>query len=141
MKIGAMFGDVFQSMFKRPATERYPFERRPAPENLRGELFFDAAKCVGCALCVKECPSEALELITIDKAAKRFVIRYHVDRCTFCAQCVQNCRFKCLSLSNEKWELASGKKDPFTIYYGRDEDIEFLLAKAARRNLETPSED
>ncbi len=141
MKIGAMFGDVFQSMFKRPVTERYPFERYPAPAALRGQLAFDPAKCVGCALCVKECPSEAIELITIDKVAKRFVIRYHIDRCTFCAQCVQNCRFNCLAMSNEQWELAASKKEPFMVYYGRVEDIDFLLAKETRRSLETPAED
>ncbi len=141
MKLGAMLGDVLQSLFKRPATERYPFERYPAPERLRGKLYYDPSKCVGCQLCVKDCPSDAIQLITLDKTAKRFVIRYHIDKCTFCAQCVQNCRFECLGMSNDQWELASLKKEPFTVYYGKDADIEALLAKAAQRSMDVPAED
>ena len=54
------------------------------------------------------------------------------DRCTFCAQCVVSCRFDCLGMSSEMWELASTKKEPFTVYYGKDEDIDFLLEKMAK---------
>ncbi len=132
MKIGSMLGDVVRSLFKKPATEKYPFERYPAPENLRGKLHWDPEKCSGCQLCVKDCPSDAIELITLDKANKRFVMRYDVDRCTFCNQCVMSCRFNCLDLSDQEWELAALTKEPFTVYYGRDEDVEFLLERAAQ---------
>lgn len=131
MKLGAMLTDVLSSLFSKPVTENYPFERQANPENLRGKLVWNPEKCSGCQLCVKDCPSEAVELITIDKAAKRFVMRYHVDRCTYCAQCVQNCRFKCLGMSNEQWELASTRKEDFTVYYGNEQDIQVLLAKQA----------
>ena len=134
MRFGAMLGDVVRSFFKRPITERYPFVRRAAPEHLRGKLTWNPEKCTGCALCNKDCPSNAIELITLDKANKRFVLRYHVDRCTFCAQCVQNCRFKCLEMSAEQWELAALNKQPFTVYYGRDSDIEAVVEKLARCN-------
>lgn len=139
MKIGAMLGDVLASLFKKPATQRYPFERREAPERLRGKLFWDASKCSGCQLCIKDCPSEAIELIVLDKVAKRFVMRYHIDRCTFCAQCVQTCRFKCLGMASDQWELAAFSKEPFTVYYGKDEDVEFLLAKATELPMEPPA--
>jgi len=132
MKIGAMFGDVVRSLFKRPATERYPFVKKAAPKNLRGKLVWDPIKCSGCQLCIKDCPSEAIELIVLDKVNKRFVFRYHLDRCTFCDQCVQSCRFKCINLSDEEWELAALNKEPFTVYYGREEDVKFLLEAAAR---------
>ena len=29
MRIGTMVGDTLRSLFKKPATEVYPFERRP----------------------------------------------------------------------------------------------------------------
>lgn len=137
MKIGSMLSDIVTSLFKKPVTEMYPFEKKPNPEGLRGKLVWDASKCTGCALCVKDCPANAIELITIDKASKRFVMKYHMDRCTFCNQCVVNCRFKCLALSNEEWELAPLSHEPLTVYYGRDEDVRFLLEKSAQPGAES----
>jgi NAD(P)H-quinone oxidoreductase subunit I len=139
--IGAMFGDVFKSLFKKPATEKYPFERKPDPERLRGKLFWNAEKCTGCQMCVRDCPANALELIVIDRASKKFVMKYHAERCTFCNQCVFSCKFGCLNLSHEDWELASLQQEPMTISYGREEDIKFLLEKAAQPdNPETEKE-
>jgi formate hydrogenlyase subunit 6/NADH:ubiquinone oxidoreductase subunit I len=136
--IGAMFGQIMQSLVTNPVTEKYPFVRYPEPERLRGKLFWDPQKCTGCQLCVKDCPSDALELITIDKVNKRFVLKYHIDRCTFCAQCVENCRFNCIGLSNEEWELASLTQEPFVVYYGREEDVQILLARSAQEHAEAP---
>ena len=134
MKIGAMFGDIISSLFKRPVTELYPFEHKPNPDRLRGKLIWDPEKCTGCMLCVKDCPANAIELMTIDKVNKRFVMRYHADRCIFCAQCVVNCRFGCLNMSNKEWELASVKKEPFTVYYGKDSDVRELMESIAKRD-------
>ncbi len=127
MKIGSMLSDVLSAFFKKPVTQPYPFERKPAPVGFRGKLIYDPEKCSGCQLCIKDCPSNAIELITIDKANKRFIMRYHEDRCTFCAQCVINCRFKCLSMSDEQWEMAALTKAPFEVYYGREEDVQGFL--------------
>ena len=138
IRVATMLGDVVHSLFKRPVTERYPFERRAAPERLRGKLFYNPEKCTGCGLCNKDCPSNAIELITLDKKAKRFVLRYHMDRCTYCAQCVQNCRFECMGMSPEQWELAALTKEPFTVYYGKDEDVQAVLAKLLDRPAAEP---
>lgn len=140
MKIGSMIGDIFQSLFKKPATVQYPFERIQAPERYRGQLFWDPEKCTGCQLCIKDCPSEAIELIVLDKVSRRFVMRYDMDKCTYCAQCITSCRFKCLNMSSEQWELASIKKEPFTVYYGKDEDVKFLLADLPAREHPTMRE-
>lgn len=128
-KIG-MVTDVLRSAFRRPVTERYPAERRPAAQLYRSKLSWNPEACTGCALCVKDCPAEAIELITIDKAAKRFVVRYHVDRCTFCGQCAYSCRFDCITLSNDDWELAQLGREQFTVHYGEPEDIERLFLEA-----------
>ena len=134
MRLGLLLGDILRSLFRRPATVKYPFERRAAPPRLRGQLFFDPTRCTGCALCVKDCPASAIELIAVDKANKRFALRYHLDRCTFCAQCVESCRFRCLELSNSRWELAALSKEPFTLWYGKEADVE-----EARRMAEPAS--
>lgn len=132
MSIGAMLGDIVRSLFKKPSTEKYPYERKPAPERLRGMLHYDATKCTGCMLCMKDCTANAIEIITIDKANKRFVMRFHADRCTYCSQCVENCRFECLNMSPEEYELAALSKQPFEVTYGREEDVKILLERTAQ---------
>jgi formate hydrogenlyase subunit 6/NADH:ubiquinone oxidoreductase subunit I len=131
VRIGAMIGDVIRSLFKKPATSLYPFEREATPARLRGMLHWNPEKCTGCCLCAKDCPSDALELIILDRKNKQFVLRYHADRCIYCAQCVQNCRFDCLEMSSEEWELAALDKKAFTVTYGDEADIATFLAKQA----------
>lgn len=131
MTIGAMLGDILESLFKKPVTERYPFERKATPDRLRGKLYWEPEKCSGCQLCVKDCPADAIELIVLDKVAKKFVMRYNPDRCTFCGECVESCRFDCLGLSSEEWELAALNRDSFEVFFGKDEDVETLMAQIA----------
>ena len=130
MRIGAMLGDISRSLFKRPATELYPFERRPAPERLRGQLRFDASKCSGCKICMRDCPANALELVVVDKATKRFAMKFHTDRCTYCGQCVVSCNFDSLSMAHDEWELAGLSKDQFLLTLGREEDLATLRERA-----------
>jgi formate hydrogenlyase subunit 6/NADH:ubiquinone oxidoreductase subunit I len=140
MKFAMMLQDVLRSFVHSPITEKYPFVKKPAPDRLRGKLTWNPEKCSGCCLCSKDCPSNAIELITIDKKAKRFVMRYHEDRCTYCVQCVQNCRFECLGMSSSDWEMAALTKAPFDVYYGKDEDVDAVLAKlAADKTGEAPA--
>ncbi|MBK8025282.1 MAG: 4Fe-4S binding protein [Chloroflexi bacterium] len=140
MKIKTVLGDMLSSLQHRPTTRLYPFVRRPVPIRLRGRLQWDPEKCTGCCLCVKDCPADAIEMITIDKANKRFVMRYHADRCVYCSQCTQNCRFKCLSMSSEQWEHAARSKEAFTVYFGRQEDIDAFLGKRAAPAAEPAAE-
>ncbi len=119
----ALFSDLARSAFRRPVTERYPFEKRPAPLSYRGKLHWNPESCTGCMLCVKDCPAEAIDFFTLDKANKRFVFRYHADRCTYCGQCAYSCRFNCIDLADEEWELAAGDRNAFVVTYGREEDI------------------
>ncbi len=121
-----MLQDTLRSLVHAPATEVTPVA---APSRLRGRLHWDPEGCTGCSLCVKDCPADAIELMTLDRKAKRFVMRYSADRCTFCGQCVENCRFDRLSMSSEEWSLAASTHAGFTIYYGDDADVEQVLAE------------
>lgn len=126
MKIGAMLQDVLRSLVREPVTERRGVA---APARLRGKLRWTPDGCTGCALCVKDCPADALELIRLDDKARRFVMRYEVDACTFCGQCVENCRFDCLSMTDGDWSLGAPTRANFTVYYGDDADVRRVLAE------------
>lgn len=131
MTIGAMLGDVLQSLVRAPVTERYPFERHPAPDRLRGQVVWNPEKCTGCGLCVMDCPALAIELTVVDKAAKKFIFQYHVDRCTFCAQCRVSCRQGCIELSSVAWELAALGRQAYAIRFGDSCDVETRVAGGA----------
>ena len=132
MRIGSMLGDISRSLFKKPVTERYPIERKPTPGRLRGHLVFEPSKCGGCKVCVRDCPAFAIELNVVDKATKRYVLTFHIDRCTFCAQCVVSCNADALSMSPERWELAALDRHSFAVQLGRPEDIEALKNPPAK---------
>jgi formate hydrogenlyase subunit 6/NADH:ubiquinone oxidoreductase subunit I len=132
MKIGAMLGDIVRSLFKSPATVAYPAQAAATPERLRGKLVWDASRCTGCNLCVKDCPADAIQIIILDRKAKRFVMEYDENRCIYCSQCVSSCRFDAVHMSCTEWELAQLKQENFKIYYGSDDDIrEYLTGNMA----------
>jgi len=123
MKLGTMISDVTNSFFRRPITQKYPFERFETPDRLRGHLHWDSEKCTGCGMCGTDCPAGAIKMHVLDKKAKRFVMEYHVDQCTFCAQCVHSCNQDCLSMQKDVWELAALNKKPLVVYFGDPNDI------------------
>ena len=140
MKIGSMFKDLVVSFFSPPVTEKYPFEKIDTAERFRAKLCFDPAKCTGCNLCSLDCPADALQIVIIDRASKGFVAHYDMDRCVYCSQCVQSCKFKCITLSNSEWELASLDKDSFAVNFGKDADIATFLERANAPAPEPPQQ-
>ncbi len=80
MKFGMMLSDVSRSLFRRPATENYPFVRQVNPPRLRSFLKWDPEACTGCGLCAMDCPANAIQVTMLDRKEKRFVFSYHADR-------------------------------------------------------------
>ncbi len=128
MKLGAMLGDVIRSLFKKPITEYYPYQRKAAPERLRGKLLWNRDTCTGCGLCVKDCPAGALEVIVIDKKAKKIVMNYDADQCIYCGQCTFSCRQGTLTMPSTDWELAALSREGFQNHYGDEADVQAVLA-------------
>ena len=114
----AMIGELIRQMFRRPFTNLFPAKYAPSspsrfveavkkgeikinppvetPPGFRGKIVYDREKCIGCRLCTKVCPSDAIEYIEDKKK-----IRIYVNRCTFCAQCTDACPVNALSMSKE----------------------------------------
>ncbi|MFW6040443.1 MAG: 4Fe-4S binding protein [Thermoplasmatota archaeon] len=66
------------------------------PPDFRGRLKYDKDSCIGCKLCVRVCPSEAL---VFNEEKKK--VKHYVARCTFCAQCVNICPKSCFEFTDE----------------------------------------
>jgi NAD(P)H-quinone oxidoreductase subunit I len=114
----SMLPRVFAQLFKKPFTNKFPAKYAPSsttrfmegvakgtvhihppvatPEHFRGKIRYDKEKCIGCKLCLKVCPSAAIEFKEEEKKIKIFLAR-----CTFCSQCNDICPVSCLSMSDE----------------------------------------
>jgi NAD(P)H-quinone oxidoreductase subunit I len=73
----------------------------PVPEKFRGKIVYEREKCIGCRLCVRVCPSRAIQFLPEEKK-----IKIRIDRCIFCSQCNDVCPVNCLHMS-ENFLLAN----------------------------------
>ena len=102
-KPGKMTREVLKHVAATPATVLYPFVPAVMPDRFRGKIVFFWEKCIGCHLCEKDCPSDAIKITKV--AEKRFEATFYLDRCIYCAQCVDTCPKKALEAS-PAFELA-----------------------------------
>ena len=109
--------ELLKQLFKKPATNVFPVTYCPdsvlkllekvekgevkinppveVPKGFRGKILYDRDKCIGCKLCLKVCPANAIEFIPETKK-----IKIHVDHCICCSQCNDICPKNCLSMSD-----------------------------------------
>ncbi len=114
---GKMLKQVFESLFKKSATSQYPFKKSAMPDHYRGKIIFHPELCIGCKMCVRDCPSNA---ITINKAGeKKFEAEFNLAKCIYCAQCVDSCMKKALE-STKEFELAVLDKKKLKVIFGAD---------------------
>jgi len=111
---GKMLRLVLASVFRKPATEQYPFTRPHMPERFRGKILFDPANCIGCKLCERDCPTDAIRIRKVGE--KRFEADIDCSRCIYCAQCVDSCPKKALASSGE-FELAQIHPEALKVVY------------------------
>ncbi|MBN3033178.1 MAG: 4Fe-4S binding protein [Candidatus Saganbacteria bacterium] len=109
-----MIDFVLKSLFKKPATVNYPFEPMPMPPHFRGKLKFWPEKCIGCLLCVKDCPAKAIKITKVGD--KKFEAEIDLGKCIYCAQCVDSCPKKALEITPE-FELAQISRNKLRLTY------------------------
>lgn len=108
MKImGKLVPELLKMLQRKPSTMLYPAEKAEVADRFRGSLQFHADKCVGCKLCMRNCPSNAIEIVKVeDKVFKAIVM---MDKCIFCGQCVDSCNKSALE-NTQAFELASSDR-------------------------------
>lgn len=100
-KLGGM---TLGSVFKKPETVLYPFEKKPAPAGMRGHVSVDPSTCIFCGICQKRCPADA---IAVDKAAGTWAIDDFA--CVQCACCVRECPKNCLFMKPSPSAVGTSK--------------------------------
>ena len=111
---GVMLREVLRSLGRKSATVLYPAVKVEMPDRFRGKLRFEAEKCIGCKLCMRDCPSAAISIRKVGD--KRFEADIDLSRCIYCAQCVDTCPKKALAATRE-FELAQLNRDKLKVTY------------------------
>ncbi|MEQ4208095.1 NADH-quinone oxidoreductase subunit NuoI [Actinopolymorpha sp. B17G11] len=128
----AGFGVTFRTMFRKPVTEQYPFEKRPTAPRFHGRHQLNRhpdglEKCIGCELCAWACPADAIYVEGADNTddgegtggpgsgrfspGERYGRVYQINylRCIFCGLCIEACPTRALTMTNE-YELADDSR-------------------------------
>ncbi len=94
---GKMLGLLMSSAMKKTVTTTYPAVKAELPENYRGKIKFFPDRCIGCKLCMRDCPSGAIEIVKVGE--KKFEAHFNLGRCIYCAQCVDSCNKDALDIT------------------------------------------
>lgn len=79
------------------------------PDRFRGLVQIREENCIGCGLCVMDCPSKALEIKKSD--TKDFLLYHYRNRCSYCGQCEISCRYDAIHLTNVLNSPSINKED------------------------------
>lgn len=114
---GKMLKQVLGAIFMKPATIDYPKTRPEMPDKFRGKIIFHPERCIGCGLCMRDCPSNAIKIKKVGD--KKFEAEIDLGRCIYCAQCVDSCLKKALE-STKEFELASLERGKLKVRYNAE---------------------
>ena len=107
---GKILPVALKNFVSKVATVSYPAAPADGGKqfpDMRGKIVHNPELCVGCTACVRDCTSNAIEIIKV--ADKQFKAIIYMDRCVFCRQCVDTCP-KDAQLETKEFELAAFDK-------------------------------
>jgi len=81
--------ELWRTLVKDRITVAYPLGPLELPAYFRGRVTVDPDLCIGCGLCVRDCPASALQL---ERDGTKFRLVHYRDRCAYCGQCEESCR-------------------------------------------------
>ncbi len=116
IKIAVFLPELIRHLFKKPVTVDYPFQKLQVPKDFRGTPFLHPEKCIVCRACERDCPAEAIEIVSVAEAEKKFKMTIHNDRCVHCAQCVESCPTDAMEM-NQEFELAVFNRHKLKAHY------------------------
>jgi formate hydrogenlyase subunit 6/NADH:ubiquinone oxidoreductase subunit I len=114
----AMEEELIKSLKKKPVTILYPYKKEKLVEGIRAKVTWIIERCVGCKLCVKICPSEAINL---EGKGRNTEVIYNVGRCIFCGECIEVCPTETI-YNTKEFELAFENHKQMIIEFRRSKE-------------------
>jgi NADH-quinone oxidoreductase subunit I len=115
---GGIIPELLGNLGHTPVTRGYPFVKVETPLGFRGTPQLRPGICLGCKACVRDCTSEAIEIILKPpsptdpppaegtKPVKKYQMIIYLDRCVHCARCAEVCPKDAIYLDRE-FEMAN----------------------------------
>ena len=100
-----MLKSIMKNLVSKPATRKYPYEKREPFKDSRGMVNINIDDCIFCGICGRRCPSDAINVKKGDKS-------WEIDpyKCIICGLCAEVCPKKCLMME-ANYKSPSYKKE------------------------------